>query len=86
MKLVFGCLLLLSGNGYCFVTEKDPSKMDISINIIVERTCISAGYFNPFACVDSVRNCYNKQIWPKTVSVEYKIDVVNHCINKYIRH
>ena len=84
MKFVLFSLVLSSFSVYS-MTEKSPERIDISINDIVKRTCLMSGYFNQLACEDDMIKCYNDYQWPKTVSVDNKIDVVVSCTYSVIR-
>lgn len=86
MKLILGLFfcsnLVFASNNF---SQKNPDDFDISINLIVDRTCERSGDFNPATCVSVVKKCYNKTTWPKTVTVQYKLDVAFFCLDKYIR-
>ena len=84
MKLILGLLMVSNVNAFA-MTEKNPERVDISIITLVDHFCAQSGYFNPAACVDKVDTCYRRAQWPKTVSVEMKIDVVNRCFSKIQR-
>jgi hypothetical protein len=85
MKFFVTVLVLSSLNAFAYpLTDKDPSKSDISANVLIDVGCGESGYFNPAACVDAVGKCYSKVNWPKTVDVRMKLTVVNQCLNKYI--
>ena len=64
---------------------KDPKLQDISVTKLVDYTCDRSGFFNPQACTDSVQRCYDRFQFPKTVTTEMKLDVMNGCLNRYIR-
>ena len=86
MKLVFGLLALTSINVYAYygLTEKNPEKTDISVNVIIDYQCSRTGDFNPAVCVDKVINCYNRTQWPKTIDVNFKMHVLDGCLVKHL--
>lgn len=79
MKFVLG--LFLVSNAFAFeITEKNPKLVDISVDTLIDHACAASGQFNPAACVDVALKCYRKASWPKTVDVNYKIQVASHCL------
>lgn len=78
MKLILG--LLITSNVFG-MTDVDPKRMDISVSTLIDHYCGRSGYFNPAVCVDGISKCYDKIHWPKTVTVEMKISVVDKCFS-----
>lgn len=72
-------------NEFTNISSKDPNTQDISVDKLVNYNCGRSGYFNPVVCEDDVNRCYNRYQFPKTVSVDMKLDVMNECVRKYIR-
>lgn len=67
------------------MSTKDPHTQDVSVDKLVDYNCGRSGYFNPAACENDVNRCYNRYQFPKTVTVDMKLDVMNECVRRYIR-
>lgn len=84
MRFVSVVALVSSFNAFG-MTDKNPERADISVKDIIEISCYKSGYFNPFACREDVMNCYNNYQWPKSVLVSLKLNVVQDCVDTFIR-
>lgn len=84
MKALVLSFVLFSSTVFA-LGEKDPNRVDISVNTLIDHHCAKSGYFNPAACVVEITKCYNKYSWPKTVEPELKIEVTSECVQKVIR-
>lgn len=77
-------VMLLSVSAFANdVTDRSIETKDISAKFLVESYCKKTGNFNPFACMDSVNKCMQKNLLSKTVTVGLKLQVLDACMEKF---